>query len=393
MPKSRAALLTVSTLVVVILMGGGLGLKVGAATEGGYAQARLFSEIYSLVLENYVDSVDTGDLLAGAYEGMLGGLDAHGAYLEPDEVALWKDAAARGSADPGIDGVKQFGNLRVVWVEPGSPAAEAGIVAGDHIRSIAGAAVRDMSLDQALLLLRGRPGTTVKLGLMHPAADFEREDVVVGRAVRRSLGWDLEVLDRVAVLSIHDLDRIAPGELAEALKDLRRSDADSLLVDLRDVVETDARGALPLLRVLGSDSALLLKGRRGQLLETLSAEAGPPAWSGPLDLLVNGQTAGGAEAAALALHERRGARVFGETTYGLGAEPRLFELEDGAGVLVSAAFWQTGDGGVWNESGLEPDETIVGQGDELAASRGDQLRRALEAIHAERSGDEAREAA
>ena len=85
MKPTRTILLLLSLAVVVFLLGGGLAVKVGAG-ENSYRQVVVFSEILSLVMDNYVDPVDAQELLDGAYEGMLGGLDAHGAYLKPDEV-------------------------------------------------------------------------------------------------------------------------------------------------------------------------------------------------------------------------------------------------------------------------------------------------------------------
>ncbi len=383
MPKSRTLLLTVSCALVVLVLVGGLGLKVGAATDGSYGGAVLFSEIFYLVMENYVDPLESGGLLVGAYEGMLGGLDARGAYLSPEEVAWWKGVGERGNADPGVDAVKQFGILRVVYVEADSPAERAGIAPGDHIRSVDDMPVRDMSLDQALLLLRGEPGSTVRLGLMHPAADFTREEVTVERAERRALGWDLEVFDDIAVLQVRDLDRVRSQELRRELSDVRSRGFERLLVDLRDVVELDPRRATPLLEPFLSGPGLELRDRGGQVRESLRLEERETAWPGDLAVLVNGFSTGAAEAAALLLQAGRGARVYGQTTYGLGSEPSLFELEDGGGLLVSTGVWQTTDGRVWNQDGVEPDQTIEGEGESLEENRASQFRRALEAFRSD----------
>jgi carboxyl-terminal processing protease len=96
--------------------------------------------------------------------------------------------------------------------------------------------------------------------------------------------------------------------------------------------------------------------------------------------LVNGATAGSAEALAGLIQADLGGRVLGETTYGLGAEARLYELGDGSGLLVSAAVWETAAGARWNADGIEPDEVIRGQGADYEARQADQLETALESV-------------
>jgi carboxyl-terminal processing protease len=96
--------------------------------------------------------------------------------------------------------------------------------------------------------------------------------------------------------------------------------------------------------------------------------------------LVNGATAGSGEALASLLQAQGKARVLGESTYGLGAEVKLFELDNGAGLLVSSALWETGSGQRGNGEGVGPDETIAGRGEDYSTAAEDQLERALELL-------------
>ena len=157
MKPTRTIPLLLSVSLVLFLLGGGLAVKVGAE-ENSYHQVVIFSEVLSLVLDNYVDPVEAEKLLNGAYEGMLGGLDAHGAYLTPEELVEWKAYKGAGLADPGISVLQAGRSLQVVAVRPGSSAAEAGVEPGDQIRKVDGRAVREMSLDQSWRLIRGAEG-------------------------------------------------------------------------------------------------------------------------------------------------------------------------------------------------------------------------------------------
>ena len=195
MKPTRLVALLVSVTLVLFLLGSGLVAKVGAE-ENSFHQVVVFSEVLSLVLDSYVESLDARTLLHSAYEGMLAGLDAHGAYLTPDELKEWKDFRDEGLADPGISVLLAGRALQVVSVDPGSPAEEAGMRVRDQIRHVDGRAIRDLSLDQAWRLIQGTAGTTVHLDLFHASDGFRREEIEVARAVPKSPAYHLQVNDK-----------------------------------------------------------------------------------------------------------------------------------------------------------------------------------------------------
>jgi carboxyl-terminal processing protease len=390
---TRSILLLVSIAVAVFLLGGGLAMKVGAG-DNTYRQVVVFSEVLSLVLDNYVDPVDPQVLLDGAYEGMLGGLDAHGAYLRPEEVRAWKEYRATGGADPGIVVLKAGRALQIVAIDPGSPAEEAGLEVGDHVRSVDGQTVRELSLDQAWRLILGPPGSRLKLDVLHPEDGFRREEVDLERVARRGRPYELSVRKGIALLEIRDLARVDPQALGEELDDVLSRGVTRLLIDVRNVASSNPRLAAPTAGLFTRGAILALRKRDGSVTETVEAEGGRDAWPGPVDVLVNGATAGAGEALASVIRFERGGLVLGETTYGLGSEPKLYELEDGSGLLVSAALWETPSGGRWNGDGLAPDESISGRGEDWDERVSDQLERALQFLEQRADHPEpAREAA
>jgi carboxyl-terminal processing protease len=391
MRRSRIVLLAASCLIVSLLAGGSLALRVGAA-DGAYGDVILFSELLSLIADNYVDPVDTSGLLEDAYAGMLGNLDANGAFLTPDEVARWKARGAEGTADPGFTVIKAHGSFVVVFVAPESPAADAELSRGDQIRKIEGRSSRGLSLAQARRLLRGEPGTVVSVEVLHPDAGWSREALELSRSVPSYLPYELSVRDGIGLLTVRDLRRLDAATLAEELDDVRSRGVDRLMLDLRDVSEGDPRDAVGLVELFGPDLELRLRNRSGELLETVKGSADRAAWEGTLATLVNGATAGGSEAVAMLLQSGLSAKVYGEMTYGLGSEPGLFELEDGSGLVFSTALWETASGASWNDEGVQPDETVQGERaeDEVADN---QLERALEAFAEAGAEETVREAA
>ncbi len=391
MRSRRTALLATSCLLVVLVLAGGVLAKVGAA-ESGYRQVIVFSEALSLILDNYVDPLEQDQLLRGAYEGMLGGLDVEGAYLSTKDVAEWKRPQPPNEADPGISVLKAYGALQVVAVADGSPAKAAGLSPGDQIRRVDGRTLRGLSQAQGLRLLRGEPGTSVKLSVLHPHDAFRREDLVLKRVPRTEAAYRLDVDGNVAVVKILDLKRLSADALDRDLRKARSKGTQRLLLDLRSLTEGGPREAARLIELFTSGDLLVLKDRSGRKLETLKSGRSGEAWPGPIATLVNGGTAGGAEAVATVLRSRRDATIYGEPTFGLGAEPKLFTLEDGSGFLMSAYVWETASGQGWQGEGLQPDKAIRASGkpDEADA---DQLRRTLQEFAAAPAAEPARKAA
>ena len=114
---------------------------------------------------------------------------------------------------------------------------------------------------------------------------------------------------------------------------------------------------------------------------TVTSTNGMEVRANTLSVLVNSATAGGAEALAQMLQTEREATIYGESTFGLGAEPELLELDNGAALLVSVALWETVSGDGWNGDGIDPDREVNGEGREIAEAEADQLKQVLELIH------------
>ena len=201
MKKLGMVILMISGALVATLAGSGLFFRVGA-DDSSFRQVVVFSEVLSLVLDNYVDPVETERLMDGAYEGMLRGLDPHAAYLSPGELTAWNEPQGDLSADPGLSVLKGFGALQIIDVDPGSPAEEAGLIPGDQIRAIDDVLLRDFSLDQSLRLLRGPAGSAVRLQIVHPRSGFSREMLTLNRIPRRPLPYRLEMSGAVLVLEL-----------------------------------------------------------------------------------------------------------------------------------------------------------------------------------------------
>src|SRR6188474_425988 len=157
--RTRLWVLLISTPIIAFaIIGGYLGQAL--AKDETYQHLRVFEDVVSLVLNNYVEPVDMRKAMKGAMNGLADGLDADSAYLTPELVKVYEANQPVAPGDVGLDVTRQY-YLRVVSVRDGSPAAKGGIRSGDFIRGIDGRATRDMSTFEGNRLLRGAPGTKI----------------------------------------------------------------------------------------------------------------------------------------------------------------------------------------------------------------------------------------
>ena len=177
-PKLRLAIAALSTGFVFYIAVGSfpLGRVMGDTT---YGQLALFNEVIRIVLDNYVEAVDVDRAMGGAKLGLTEALDGDSAYLDAEEYQSYQQAAKE-TGDVGLVIARRFSFVIISAVRPGSPADKAGLKAGDVIKSLEGRYARTLSYPVAERLLRGAPGSVLKLKLLR--AQNETTDVDLVRA-------------------------------------------------------------------------------------------------------------------------------------------------------------------------------------------------------------------
>src|SRR5262245_21991858 len=157
--RTRLWVLLSSTPVIVFaIIGGYLGQAM--AKDDTYQHLRVFEDVVSLVLNNYVEEVDVKKAMKGAMNGLADNLDADSAFLPPNVASAYESNAAPGPPDVGLELSRQYCR-RIVTVRDGSPAAKAGLRTGDFIRAIDKRSTKDISTFEGDRMLRGTPGTKV----------------------------------------------------------------------------------------------------------------------------------------------------------------------------------------------------------------------------------------
>ena len=308
---------------------------------------REFADSFEQIERNYVSEVDREDLLEAAIDGMVARLDPYSTYLDDEEVARF--ARDVGGSFSGI-GVQilpnpETGRLTVLAPIPGTPAAEAGVRAGDVIVAVDGQDVDGLDQSAVTAMIQGEPGDPVTIGLLRPNAD-EREEVTIVRAnvqspvllgdSRRPDGtWNylLPGEPKVGLLRLTKFGADAERELREALIGLRDAGAKGVILDLRG-----NPGGLLTQAVAVTD--LFLKG--GRIVSTAGRNVAPQAFDalpgGPAEdlavvVLIDRFSASASEIVAAALQDAGRAAIVGERTWGKGSVQSVIEMGGGRTAL------------------------------------------------------------
>jgi len=335
-------------LVISIAVGaGGWLLQQGVdRAENVYVKVRLFEEVVDRVESSFVDEVDRQRIYGSAIDGVL--RDLHDPYTSFLEAGDFENLRIRGIEGDyggvGLEVVDRNGWVTVVSPIPGTPGARAGIRAGDQFFEIEGQAADTMNTDQAVALLRGRPGTEVSVMIQRPGV-AEPIPFTLTRAV-----IELKAVPFTALLDggvgYVPLRSVLESSSVEIMQDL-----DSLRAEGMRAIVLDMRGNPGGLLDEGIAVSDLFLDKGLTIVETRGREQGQSVsysashsdhYSGmPMVVLVNGGSASASEIIAGALQDQDRAVVVGESTFGKGSVQSLYPLSDGSVLRLTTARWYT----------------------------------------------------
>jgi carboxyl-terminal processing protease len=351
-PRTRRTILWFSAPVVVFAVLGGF-LSKATAREDTYQHLKVFEEVVRLISDHYVEKVNDQKVMQGALTGLADSLDPDSAFLTAEQVKQIESGSPLPSGDVGIDLTRQY-YLRVIATRDGSPAAKAGIRTGDYVRAIGEMATRDMSVHEGMRLLRGAPGSKVKLTVMRGGAtephtiDLTRETIQTPDVTSRMQSAGIGYL-RVASIGAKTAD-LAKAQAAELVK----GGASTILVDVRRTSGGSPEHGLALARVFIGQGTLAMRESKGAPRESIAARAPDGAISQAAVVLIDNGTSGAAELFAAALSGNKRAELVGERTIGRAALQRLVKLPDGTGLWLTTTRYLMPDGSPLHEKGLEP---------------------------------------
>ena len=354
--RNRLFVLAISTPIIAFaFVGGYFGRAI--AQDETYQHLRVFEDVVSLVLNNYVEPVDVRDAMGGAMRGLADSLDPESAYLTPELVRSRESNDPGGPAEVGLDVTRQY-YLRIVSARDGSPAAKAGIRAGDFIRAIDNRPTRDMSAYEGSRLLRGAVGSKVSLLVIRGNAadphmvDLVREQVAGPELTTRMANSTTGYI-RVVQFSADSATRIQ-----QAIDALAQMGASRYVIDLRGTARGDLDEGVAAARLFVKGGTLAIRLGRQDQREPIAALPTDGVVTAPVALLVDVGTAGAAEVFAAALDGNGRADTIGTNTLGRAARQRLVKLPDQSGLWLTNQRYLTPSGTPIHETGLVPDVIV-----------------------------------
>jgi carboxyl-terminal processing protease len=331
----------------------------GPGKDLPWRDAEMLAEVLNRVEQDYVNPVDDHQLLQAAIRGMVSSLDPYSAYLDADEYDEIKISSSGQYSGVGIEVSMEDDQVVVVSPFEGSAAANAGIRTGDVIASIDGIPVSSTALADTIGRMRGKEGTSVKIGILREGSSEPLEFTLQRSKVElHSVKSDLAE-PGFGYLRIAEFSETTGEDTLRALKDLRKRNGGALkglVLDLRNNPGGVLEAAVAVSDAFLQGGVIVsAKGRTPDSTFEMDATPGDELNGAPIVVLLNGGSASAAEIVAGALKDHRRATLMGRTTFGKGSVQTVMPLSDDRAIKLTTSLYYTPSGISINHRGIHPD--------------------------------------
>ena len=325
-----------------------------------YEKLKVFSEILSLIEMNYVESIENDSMIEGAIKGMVKSLDPHTSYMPPASYKQMQVETTGKFGGLGIEISVRDGVLTVVSPIEETPAFRAGIKAGDKIIKIENESTLDMTLQDAVGLLRGETGSPIKITIFRKSFKAPKEFTIVRDIIKvRSIMSELYEND-IGYIKIRSFSKNTSSDLDKALEELGQKGITKLILDVRNNPGGLLNQAVEVTdRFLNRENLIVYtKGRSDEQNMRFTSHDKVAGVSYPMIILVNGGSASASEIVAGALQDLNRAVILGTQTFGKGSVQTIIPLSDGSALRLTTARYYTPSGRVIQENGIKPDIVV-----------------------------------
>lgn len=346
-----------------------------------------FWNVWNILEEKFVaptttDPISVEDRVRGAIDGLVRSYgDPYTIYLPPEDAAMFEEDISGNFSGVGMEVGMRDGVVTVIAPLPDSPAEKAGLLAGDAIVRIDDTTTDGMNIDEAVRLIRGEKGTTVKLTIYREGDDEFREISVVRDTINIPTS-KVEERGDVFIISLYSFNALAESEMQQALRSFAMSGKKKLILDLRGNPGGYLQGAVNIASYFLPVGKIIVRESFGgddseDLYRSSGKDLGPYAPE-QIVVLVDGGSASASEILAGALKEHGVATVIGAQTFGKGSVQELVNLDDGSSLKVTIARWLTPNGTSISDGGLTPDIIVERTAEDRTEGKDPQLDAALE---------------
>jgi carboxyl-terminal processing protease len=321
-------------------------------------ELRLFTQVFEQIRRGYVEEVADTELLENAIAGLLLELDPHSVYLNQTDYEELQESATGEYGGLGLQVGSERGMIKVISPIDDSPAAKAGIEAGDFIVEVDGTPVRGMAVQKAIDKLRGEKGTSIQLTLFREGQEGPLDVTVVRDTIQVSSVRSRIIEPGYGYVRVSQFQVSSGEDFKDALISLKEKEPalKGLIIDLRN----NPGGLVPASveiadAVLDGGTVVYTEGRLPSANVSFDATSGDLLQGMPIVVLINGGSASASEIVAGALQDHQRAAIIGTQSFGKGSVQTVIPLGDGRAVKLTTARYFTPNGRSIQAEGIVPD--------------------------------------
>jgi carboxyl-terminal processing protease len=335
-----------------------------AAASDTYRQLNLFGDVFERVRADYVEKPEDSKLVEAAINGMLSSLDPHSTYMDAKDFRDMQVQTRGQFGGLGIEVTMEDGLVKVVAPIDDTPAAKAGVQAGDLIAKLDGEEVKGMTLNQAVDKMRGAVNTPIKLTIIRKGQDKPIElsitrDIINIKSVRARVEHDDIGYIRITSFSEQTGEGLKKA-VADLTKQIGEDKLKGFIIDLRNNPGGLLDQAIDVSDTfLDRGEIVSTRGRDPEQTERRNARPGDLAKGKPIIVLVNGGSASASEIVAGALQDHKRATVLGSLSFGKGSVQTVIPVSGNAAIKLTTARYYTPSGRSIQAKGIQPDIELV----------------------------------
>jgi carboxyl-terminal processing protease len=361
--KTQNSLLLLTGLIVGVLASIGHGVFAEReATQQAtlpVEELRTFSDVFGRIKNDYVESVDDKTLIENAIRGMLSGLDPHSAYLDAEQFKELQVGTTGQFGGLGIEVGMEDGFVKVIAPIDDTPAQRAGIKAGDLVIRLNDTPVKGMTLNDAVKIMRGKPGTDIELTIVREGLDKPLQFKLTRDIIKVKSVKSRTLAPGYGYVRISQFQSKTADNMLEAIEKLKKENGGTLkglVLDLRNDPGGVLNGAVAVSDAfLNSGLIVYTEGRIEDSSLRFNATPGDVLKGAPMVVLVNQGSASASEIVAGALQDHKRAIIMGEQTFGKGSVQTILPLSGGTALKLTTARYYTPSGRSIQAEGITPD--------------------------------------
>ena len=337
-------------------------IAISSDTEVPTEKIQQFVDVYKKIKEQYVDEVDDATLFNYAIEGMVTKLDPYSDYLSKDDFSELKIGTTGRFGGIGIEITMEDGFVKIISPIDDTPAQRAGLKSGDLVIEVEGVSLKDKSINDAVKLMRGEPGTKVSVKVLREKEDAPL-DFELTRQIIVSKGIKTEIFNgEFGYLRLSSFQSNSTANVRKAIYDLRKKTGNmmvALILDLRNNPGGVLGAAVGISDLfLKSGKIVYTKGRTNNSDLEYYANSEDILEGLPLYVLINGGSASASEIVAGALQDHKRAIIYGEKSFGKASVQSIQEMIDGSALKLTTAKYYTPNDRHIHGNGIMPDVTV-----------------------------------